>query len=107
MSETSVFLTTSHRCVFDGVPHYQGVAPIMQIAAAVSEAGYEGVRVLEIQHCDGRYIQILQTNHATPEGRYLSKLAAFTKKNKALPSLHQALAHVANLYKTGGARGHK
>lgn len=95
MTVDSVILTSSHRGVFDGVPHYQGVAPIMLIAAAVINAGFDGVRVIEFQLINGRYVQLLEVQESKPAGRYLAKLAAGEKRGKTLPKIHEVLATLA------------
>lgn len=107
MITPSVLLTSSHADLFDSIPFTHELSPLMNIAAAVINAGYQGVRVFEYQLANGRYLQTLQVLESSHEGKYLTKLAAITKKNGTLPSADDALAHLANLYKTGGARGHK
>ena len=57
------------------LPHSDDVNPLMLIAAAVINAGFDGVIIHEQRLANGRYFQALNTNIATPEGRILAALS--------------------------------
>jgi hypothetical protein len=58
----------------DALPHHDTIHPLLDIAVAVINAGYAGVRIDECRLSNGRYMQCLNVNHATPEGRILDAI---------------------------------
>ena len=55
--------------------HSDDLNPLMLIAVAVINAGFDGVIIDEQRLANGRYFQALNTNIATPEGRILAALS--------------------------------
>jgi hypothetical protein len=92
MSSHGIVLTASSAALFDDVPFTEELSPLLEIAAAVVNAGYAGVRVIEFQLINGRYVHILQVQETTPEGEYLAELSALQKRGKPLPTFQKALA---------------
>ena len=80
--------------------HSDGLNPIMLIAAAVINAGYDGVIVDEQRMANGRYFQALNTNSATPEGRILAALCKIDPSQ--LPSPQDVLDDIRRAYQNGG-----
>ncbi len=66
------------------LPHTDGLAPIMQIAVAIINAGYKGVVIDSHRMANGRYFQALNVDLSTLEGRFL-KLLELTNRS-AWPS---------------------
>ena len=95
MSGPSILLTSSHADLFDEIPFTEALSPLMEITAAIINAGYQGVRVFEFQLINGRFVQALQVQESTPAGKYLSRLERARKQGKALPTIEEALATLA------------
>jgi hypothetical protein len=95
MSGPSILLTSSQAGLFDDLPFTEALCPLMEITAAVVNAGYPGVRVIEFQLMNGRYVQRLDVQKSTPAGRYMAELAKREKAGKPLPTIHEALATLA------------
>lgn len=89
---SSLVLTSSQAGLFDDIPFTPELSPLFEIAAAVINAGYEGVRVFEFQLMNGRYVQQLDVQKSTPAGRYMAEPAKREKAGKPLPTKHDALA---------------
>ena len=98
MSGRSILLTSSHADLFDEIPFTEALSPLMEITAAVINAGYKGVRVFEFQLINGRFVQLLQVRESTPEGEYVAELSALQKRGKPLPTIQRALATLARRY---------
>jgi hypothetical protein len=90
MSDSLVFLHNRanelHVIDPDSVPHSDGIHPITLIAAAVINAGFEGVAVDQVRLSDGRYFQAIDVNLATPEGVILHRLQQIAKSGGQLPT---------------------
>lgn len=65
--------------------------PIIKIAAAVINAGYLGVAVDEMKTADGRYVQALDVDLATPEGRMLQTLSNLFQQGIKMPEAQTVL----------------
>jgi hypothetical protein len=65
--------------------------PIIKIAAAVINAGYLGAAVDEMKTADGRYVQALDVDLATPEGRMLEALANLFQQGIKMPEAQTVL----------------
>jgi hypothetical protein len=79
--------------------HTDGLSPIMLIAVAVINAGYDGVIIDEQCMANGRVFQALNINSATPEGRIL---AALCKADPAkLPTPKAVVEEIRHAYRNG------
>ncbi len=79
--------------------HSDELSPIMLIAAAVMNAGYDGVIIDELRMANGRYFHALNTNMATPEGRILADLCKVDPA--VLPPPKVVLAEIRQAYRYG------
>lgn len=86
----------------DSLPHTDYLSPIMVIAVAIINAGYEGVLVDEKRLQNGRCFQALNVNMATPEGRILADVSEDNARGKLPPSSRIVLERIRNAY---GAKG--
>lgn len=82
----------------DCIPHFDDIPPLLQIAAAIIQAGYGGVTIDEKQLLNGRVIHFLSTNSATPEGRILAGVSLANSAGKPLPSTAAILAAIRGEY---------
>jgi len=82
----------------DFIPHFDDTPPLMQIAAAIIEAGYAGVIVDEKQLSNGRFVHCLSTNSATPEGRILAGVSLAYSAGNPLPSTAVVVAAIRREY---------
>ena len=85
--------------VFDPatVPHFDGLAPILEIVAAVIAAGYRGVAVDELRLANGRYCQCLEVDVSTPEGKLLQQLSKCHERGDPMPSVKLVLDALAKV----------
>ena len=81
------------------LPHSDDVNPLMLIAAAVINAGFDGVIIHEQRLANGRYFQALNTNIATPEGRILEALSKLEPAK--LPTPKAVLEDIRRAYRNG------
>ena len=81
------------------LPHSDDVNPLMLIAAAVINAGFDGVIIHEQRLANGRYFQALNTNIATPEGRILTAL--YKVEPAKLPTPKAVLEDIRRAYRDG------
>jgi hypothetical protein len=79
--------------------HTDDLSPIMNIAAAVIRAGYQGVVIDQHRMANGRYLQALNTNIATPEGRILAFLCKIDPA--VFPTPKAVLAEIRRAYRLG------
>jgi hypothetical protein len=108
MSESIVFLLNRanelHVIDPDSVPHSDGIHPIILIAAAVINAGFEGVAVDQMRLSDGRYFQAIDVNLATPEGVILHRLQQIAELGSQLPTPELVVDAIRRQYaRTGTA----
>jgi hypothetical protein len=82
----------------DTVPHSDDLHPFMEIAAAITVAGYEGVAVDEIRLSNGRYFQSIDANLATPEGAILQSLQHIMDSGGVLPDPASVVAAIRQHY---------
>lgn len=82
----------------DCIPHFDDTPPLLQIAAAIIQAGYAGVIVDEKQLSNGRFVHCLSTNSATPEGRILAGVSVAHNAGKPLPATAAVMAAIRNWY---------
>ena len=78
----------------DCIPHFDDTPPLLRLAAAIIEAGYDGVIVDEKKLSDGRFVHCLSTNSATPEGRILAGVSEAHSAGKPLPSTAAVMAAI-------------
>ena len=78
-------------------PFEQGHA-LIDLAASVTFAGYEGVCIDEYLISDGRHLISVQVNEDTPEGAIMKKLEHDFKHGKPLPSSAQLVENIAEKY---------
>ena len=88
----------------DCIPHFDDTPPLLRLAAAIIEAGYEGVIVDEKQLLNGRVIHCLSTNSATPEGRILAGVSVAYSAGKPLPSTADVMAAITGEYERCGGQ---
>lgn len=88
----------------DCIPHFDDTPPLLRLAAAIIEAGYEGVIVDEKQLLNGRIIHCLSTNSATPEGRIFAGLAEALSDGKTVPSSAAVLESIQREYHRYGVQ---
>ena len=87
----------------DCIPHFDDMPPLLQIAAAIIQAGFNGVIVDEKQLSNGRFVQYLASNSATPEGRILADVSGVLNAGMPLPSTATVLESIRKEYdKCGG-----
>ena len=82
----------------DCIPHFDDIPPLLQIAAAIIQAGYAGVIVDEKQLSNGRFVHCLSTNSTTPEGRILAGVSVAHSAGKPLPSTADVMAAIRSWY---------
>ena len=82
----------------DCIPHFDDIPPLMRIAAAIIDVGYDGVIVDEKQLSNGRFVHCLATNSATPEGRVLAELSVAHSAGKPLPSISAVMTAIRRGY---------
>lgn len=88
----------------DSVPHSDGLHPIILIAAAVINAGFEGVAVDQMRLSDGRYFQAIDVNMATPEGVILHRVQQIAESGGQLPTPELVVDAIRQQYaRTGRA----
>ncbi len=85
----------------DDIPHTDDLAPIMQIAISVLNAGYTGIAVDELPLSNGRFAQALEVNLATPEGQIFQLLSAISCADEKLPSPQEVLTALEAAYRMG------
>jgi hypothetical protein len=78
----------------DCIPHFDDTPPLLRIAAAIMQAGYDGVVVDEKQLLNRRFVHCLATNSATPEGRILAGVSEAHSAGKPLPSTAAVMAAI-------------
>jgi hypothetical protein len=72
--------------------------PIIKIAAAVINAGYLGVAVDEMKTADGRYVQALDVDLATAEGKMLQALSSLYEQGIKMPEAQTVLDGLQCMY---------
>ena len=82
----------------DAIPHSDDLSPIMQLAAEVIKAGYEGVAIDELKLKNGRYVYSLEADLASPEGLVIQKLTAAVDEGCPLPSAPTVLEVIRRIY---------
>ena len=80
----------------DAIPHFDGLHPVLDIVIDVINAGYEGVVIDEQRLSNGRYIQALNVNLATPEGQIISAIRSSFKADGDLPAVSEVLQQIKN-----------
>jgi hypothetical protein len=107
MSESLVLLLSRanelHLVDPDALPHSEGLHPIILIAAAIINAGYEGVAVDQLRLSDGRYVQSMSVNLSTPEGLILQRLQRIVDADGVLPEVNSVLGDIRRHYSEIGA----
>lgn len=58
----------------DDPPHFDNEPPLLGHAAALMNAGFEGVAVDQTRLANGRYFQALNVDTASPEGQMMQAL---------------------------------
>jgi hypothetical protein len=58
----------------DDLPHFDNEPPLLAYAAALMEAGFEGVAVDQTRLANGRYFLALNVDAASPEGQMMQAL---------------------------------
>lgn len=86
-SRVAIFSRSGELRVIDPstVPHHDGLHPLMQLAAAVLDAGYNGIAVDELKLETGRILQSLEGDMATPEGQIFKVLSEIAESGGNLP----------------------
>ena len=86
-SRVAIFSRSGELRVIDPstVPHHDGLHPLMQLAAAVLDAGYTGIAVDELKLQTGRILQSLEVDMATPEGQIFKLLSEISELGDELP----------------------
>ncbi len=56
------------------LPHFDNEPPLLACAAALMNAGFEGVAVDQTRLANGRYFQALNVDTASPEGQMMQAL---------------------------------
>ena len=88
----------------DCIPHFDDTPPLLRIAAAIMQAGYDGVVVDEKQLLNRRFVHCLATDFATPEGRILAELSVAHSEGKPLPSTAAVMAAIRREYDRCGGQ---
>ena len=86
--------------VFDSsiIPHFEQGHALIDLAASVTFAGYQGVAVDAFQISDGRHLISVQVNEDTPEGAIMKKLEHDFRHGKPLPSSAKLVENIAEKY---------
>lgn len=58
----------------DDLPHFDNEPPLLGYAAALMNAGFQGVAVDQKRLANGRYLQALNVDTASPEGQMMQAL---------------------------------
>ena len=88
----------------DCIPHFDETPPLLRLAAAIIEAGYDGVIVDEKQLSNGRFVHCLSTNSATPEGRILAGVSEAYSAGMPLASAAAVLDYIRREYDRYGVQ---
>lgn len=108
MSDSIVFYldraNVTHVIDPDSVPHHDAIHPLMDIAIAVINAGYSGVILDESRLSNGRFLQCLNVDHGTPEGRVIAAVGALSDSGYGLLSADAVLVLIKREYARGGGR---
>lgn len=88
----------------DCIPHFDDAPPLLVIAAAIIDVGYDGVIVDEKKLSNGRFVHCLATNSATPEGRVLAGVSEAHSAGKPLPSISAVMAAIRREYDRCGGQ---
>ena len=106
MSDSLVFLRNraDEFCIFEpaDIPHTDDLSPILLLAAVVISAGYAGVAVDELKLSDGRFVQSVDVNLATPEGKIFQKLTSALESGRTLPDANAMLEAIRQVYESLG-----
>jgi len=86
----------------DDIPHTDDLSPILLLASAVISAGYAGVAVDELKLSDGRFVQSVDVNLATPEGKIFQKLTSALESGRTLPDANAMLEAIRQVYESLG-----
>lgn len=88
----------------ENVSHFDELPPLLEIVIAFINAGFKGVKVDEKRMANGRYIQCLSVNLATPEEQIVQAIRSETTSNKALPSVATVIDQIQKMYSKQDSR---
>ena len=93
--------------IFDSsiIPHLEEGHALIDLAASVMLAGYQGVDLDAFQISDGRHFITVQINEHTPEGTILKKLEHDFMHGKPLPSSAELVENITGKYEEQGGSG--
>lgn len=106
-SRVAIFSRSGELRVIDPstVPHHEGLNPLMQLAAAVLDAGYTGIAVDELKLQTGRILQSLEVDMATPEGQIFKVLSEIAQSGGELPVPQAVLNGLELVYMSNKVKG--
>jgi hypothetical protein len=81
----------------DSLPHSDGLHPIVLIAVAVINAGFQGVAVDEGRLSNGRSLQALSIDRLSPEGQMLQALCERSQAGFKLPSPEEVVQGIQTI----------
>ena len=82
----------------DAIPHTDELSPLIQLAVEVINAGYTGVAIDELELKNGRFVQSLEVDLATPEGMVIQKLSTTLEEGRMLPLAPIVLEAIRCIY---------
>ena len=88
----------------DTTPQIEDHTAMVDIAVAVVNAGYAGVVFDKKQLTNGRFILVISTNQATPEGLIIEELSVASASGMTLPPMESVLREIKRRYDEVGAR---
>jgi hypothetical protein len=110
MSDSLVFLwsrSNELRIVDpDELIHYDEISPLLKLAIAVINSGYQGIAVDELKRKNGRYVHSMDADISTPEGQVIQKLAQAHEEGRQLPEVTVVLDAIARLYQSQYCSAH-
>jgi hypothetical protein len=88
----------------DVVPHFEYYPPLVEIAVAVTNAGYAGVVFDEKKLFNGKILLVMSTNQSTPEGQVIHELCEAVDSGVSLPTVNSVLCQIKRTYDAVGER---
>ncbi len=85
----------------DHLPASEDQEELNNIAIAVINAGYQGIKIDESRFSNGKYVQVIAGRLDTPEGVLLQHLKEAFERNEQLPSPELVLARLSVAYAFG------
>lgn len=84
----------------DELIHYDEISPLLKLAIAVINNGYQGIAIDELKRKNGQYVHSMDADISTPEGQVIQKLAKAHEVGRQLPEVKVVLDAIARLYQS-------